>query len=146
MIDAEKYVEMANTNRAKMDRSMGPVERIVRDHDVVLGVFDDPTESEGVGFLRHQGDKAVGSHSRRRPSFWGLSAAFQGCSAQGVRHPVSVRLAGRSRAAGAEVRLMVGGFAGDAGERPYGAPGSLNHSSLGDHQALTTGMSSQLVV
>ena len=29
---------------------MGPVERIGRDHDVVLGVFDDPTESEGVGF------------------------------------------------------------------------------------------------
>jgi len=54
-----RLVELANVNDAAMDGTMGSVLEIIADNEVVYGVWQDPTEPDGVGTLIIKGANFV---------------------------------------------------------------------------------------
>lgn len=49
------FAAMANSNRAQMDGTMGPVQKIIEQGDVVLAVWQDYTRPFGIGALTVKG-------------------------------------------------------------------------------------------
>jgi hypothetical protein len=47
----EQLVDMANANNERMDGTTRPVLEIVAANDLVFGIWDDPKEQHGVGWL-----------------------------------------------------------------------------------------------
>lgn len=54
-----KVVNLANQNNALLDGTMGPVRKILDDHDVVVAVWQDRLARDGVGTLVVKGDNIV---------------------------------------------------------------------------------------
>lgn len=54
-----RLVAIANTNRRAMDGTTGPIKRIFAENQIVVGVWQDPDEADGVGFLILKGGKLL---------------------------------------------------------------------------------------
>lgn len=65
-------VEMANANQAIMDGTMAPIRALIAAHDVVVAVWQDSTEPDGVGAVVVKGTNlmreiiASGASQQRR--------------------------------------------------------------------------------
>ena len=46
-----KLIAIADANREAMDGTTGPIKRIFADNHIVIGIWQDPNEPNGVGFL-----------------------------------------------------------------------------------------------
>jgi hypothetical protein len=54
-----RLVTLANANRKIMDGTTGPIRRIFAENHIVIGVWQDPKDANGVGFLVLKGGKLL---------------------------------------------------------------------------------------
>ncbi len=54
-----RIVEAANRNDDRMDGTMGPVEAIIADNEIVFAVWQDAAEPDGVGTMIVKGQDAL---------------------------------------------------------------------------------------
>jgi hypothetical protein len=54
-----RLVSLADANRKAMDGTTGPIKRIFEENQIVIGVWQDPDETNGVGFLVLKGGKLL---------------------------------------------------------------------------------------
>jgi hypothetical protein len=54
-----KLVTLADANRKAMDGTTGPIKRIFEENHIVIGVWQDPDNANGVGFLVLKGGKLL---------------------------------------------------------------------------------------
>ena len=47
----KRFVDMANANRSLMDGTTRPVQKIIKAHDVVLGIWQDRSSCSGRGHV-----------------------------------------------------------------------------------------------
>jgi hypothetical protein len=54
-----KLFTIADANRKAMDGTTGAIKRIFEENHIVIGVWQDPNDANGVGFLVLKGDKLL---------------------------------------------------------------------------------------
>jgi hypothetical protein len=54
-----KLVTIADANRKTMDGTTGPIKRIFEENHIVIGVWQDPNDANGLGFLVLKGGKLL---------------------------------------------------------------------------------------
>jgi hypothetical protein len=54
-----QLVARANENRSLMDGTTGPVQKIIDSHDLVWGIWQDPSEPAGVGYMIIKGRRRL---------------------------------------------------------------------------------------
>jgi len=54
-----RLVTLADANRKAMDGTTGPIKRIFEENHIVIGVWRDPNDAAGVGFLVLKGSKLL---------------------------------------------------------------------------------------
>jgi hypothetical protein len=54
-----RLVNLADANRKAMDGTTGPIKRIFAENHIVIGVWQDPNDADGVGFLVLKGGKLL---------------------------------------------------------------------------------------
>ena len=59
MITKQMIVQRANEVRGQLDDTTAPIERLMNDHDVVVAVWQDPDEPDGVGTYVVKGRKLL---------------------------------------------------------------------------------------
>lgn len=54
-----RLVTIADANRKAMDGTTGPIKRIFAENHIVIGVWQEPNDTNGVRFLVLKGDKLL---------------------------------------------------------------------------------------
>lgn len=54
-----RFVTIANANRRAMDGTIEPIKRLFDENQIVIGIWQDPNEASGLGFLVLKGGKLL---------------------------------------------------------------------------------------
>ena len=67
VLSKQSMLEMANATRAILDGSTSQIEKIIREHDLGVGVFQDVKSDDGVGFHVIKGRKRLQAIAAKAP-------------------------------------------------------------------------------